>query len=311
MGVIALAAVAGGVALAVRAASYGPGPVLAVLTGFVTSFGFALTATRAASRRERAGDPAAIFWLPLVLAPMFVGLGIGLFDRSTGLAILAGWCGGTFTAVLFGHRAARANHDIDATEAALAPDEDATHVVAEEDPLARDDDTPSAPVGQLLDEAVAEERRRWLAWLVAGAVITGACLTLDLPSKFMIVLGVAFFGVLPMIWVPRRLCGVWLARRAVAGAATPPRRAFVVLLDHSAALRPTLGIWSTPPVAGGGRIPPPEQVYLCCDQRDALLCTGATVVYEAWVGTGARRTSKPRWVAADAGIAVPHRRTLS
>ena len=29
------------------------------------------------------------------------------------------------------------------------------------------------------------------------------------------------------------------------------------------------------------------------------------VVHEAWVDTGPRRWSKPRWVAADAGLAVP------
>ena len=31
---------------------------------------------------------------------------------------------------------------------------------------------------------------------------------------------------------------------------------------------------------------------------------------EAWVDTGPRRRSKPRWIAANAGIALPHRRAL-
>ena len=33
-------------------------------------------------------------------------------------------------------------------------------------------------------------------------------------------------------------------------------------------------------------------------------------VHEAWVDTGPRSWSKPRWVRADAGITVPHRRSL-
>jgi hypothetical protein len=37
---------------------------------------------------------------------------------------------------------------------------------------------------------------------------------------------------------------------------------------------------------------------------------GDVVVHEAWVDTGPRRWSKPRWVAADAGVAVPHRRAV-
>ncbi len=37
---------------------------------------------------------------------------------------------------------------------------------------------------------------------------------------------------------------------------------------------------------------------------------GSVVVHEAWVDTGPRPRSKPRWIAADAGIAVPHRRAV-
>ena len=33
-------------------------------------------------------------------------------------------------------------------------------------------------------------------------------------------------------------------------------------------------------------------------------------MHEAWVDTGSRSWSKPRWVRADAGLAVPHRRSL-
>ena len=37
---------------------------------------------------------------------------------------------------------------------------------------------------------------------------------------------------------------------------------------------------------------------------------GGVEVHEAWVDTGPRSWSKPRWVRADAGITVPHRRSL-
>jgi hypothetical protein len=60
-----------------------------------------------------------------------------------------------------------------------------------------------------------------------------------------------------------------------------------------------------------GRLPKPEHVYRCDDERAALEChQGSVVVHEAWVDTGPRRRSKPRWIAADAGIALPHRRAL-
>ena len=34
------------------------------------------------------------------------------------------------------------------------------------------------------------------------------------------------------------------------------------------------------------------------------------MVHEAWADIGPGSTSKPRWIAADAGIAVPHRGAL-
>ena len=76
-------------------------------------------------------------------------------------------------------------------------------------------------------------------------------------------------------------------------------------------IRPLLGIWSEPPVVRGGRVPTPERVYRCDEELDALQCfQGSVVVHEAWVDTGSRPASKPRWVAADAGIALPHRRAV-
>ena len=37
---------------------------------------------------------------------------------------------------------------------------------------------------------------------------------------------------------------------------------------------------------------------------------GSVEVHEAWLDTGRLSWSKPRWVRADGGIAVPHRRSL-
>ena len=41
-----------------------------------------------------------------------------------------------------------------------------------------------------------------------------------------------------------------------------------------------------------------------------LSSPGALVVHEAWVCSGSGSRSKPRWVAADAGVALPARRTF-
>jgi hypothetical protein len=72
--------------------------------------------------------------------------------------------------------------------------------------------------------------------------------------------------------------------------------------------RPLLGVWSEEPVPAGGRMPRAEAVYRCDRRRDALLSEqGAVVVHEAWLDTGLRAGARPRWVAADAGIALPRR----
>ena len=124
---------------------------------------------------------------------------------------------------------------------------------------------------------------------------------------------VVLTGGLAFIWVLRRRWATWLALRDFTKAATSPRRAFVVLLHDPAPrmIRPLLGVRSAAPMLRDGRLPMPEHVYRCDDERAALECRqGSVVVHEAWVDTGPRRRSKPRWIAADAGIALPHRRAL-
>jgi hypothetical protein len=52
-------------------------------------------------------------------------------------------------------------------------------------------------------------------------------------------------------------------------------------------------------------------VWRCDDELEDLKSSqGSVVVHEAWLDTGPRPRSKPRWAYADAGIALPHRRAL-
>jgi hypothetical protein len=95
-------------------------------------------------------------------------------------------------------------------------------------------------------------------------------------------------------------------------AATAPRRAYVVVLHdvNPRAIRPLLGVWSSRPAAGR-RLSKADRVFRCDDELDELVSLpGRVRVHEAWVDTGPRPSSKLRWVAADDGIAVVHRRAL-
>jgi len=168
----------------------------------------------------------------------------------------------------------------------------------------------SASAGSLLHRAARAERRRSLAWLLAGAVTvagTYAVGVADVAPIFAGVMGACF-----VIWSLRQVLGVVLAHRDLAKAATPPRRAHVVLLNdpNPRAVRPLLAVWPSPPPVGA-RLPKPECVWRCDDELDELRTgVGSVVVHEAWLDTGPRSWSKPRWVVADAGIALPHRRSL-
>jgi hypothetical protein len=158
---------------------------------------------------------------------------------------------------------------------------------------------------------MASERQRAVAWLLAGAIGLAACGVLRVLEGVTFL--VALTAGLASVWVLRRWSAAWLALRDFAKAATSPRRAFVVLLNDPAPrmIRPLLGVWSTAPVPRGGRLPKPEQVYRCDEELNELLCfQGAVVVHEAWVDTGRRPAARPRWVTADAGIALPHRRAV-
>lgn len=67
-------------------------------------------------------------------------------------------------------------------------------------------------------------------------------------------------------------------------------------------------IWDEPPGDDPWR-QPPSTVLRCDDELVDLVCSAQAVeVHEAWIDQGPRRRSKPRWVLADRGVAVPHRR---
>lgn len=160
---------------------------------------------------------------------------------------------------------------------------------------------------------VRARRREWwreFYWLTA--VVLVAVTARVLIAETVATSVVVAFGGFMMMWSLRLIWGVTAALRDVRKAATPPRRAYVVALHdiNPRAIRPLLGLWSSRPAAGQ-RLPKADRVYRCDDELDDLMSLQGDVrVHEAWVDTGRRPSSKPRWVAADDGIAVVHRRAL-
>ncbi|HMG30575.1 MAG TPA: hypothetical protein VK585_10700 [Jiangellaceae bacterium] len=165
-------------------------------------------------------------------------------------------------------------------------------------------------VDSALQHAGRHESRRTVSWLLATAIVAVA---VELVIRDAAVTGfVAALGVALTVWSLRLKWGVTLAMRDFRKALTPPRCAYVVLLEdvNPRALRALLAIWSMKPEAGE-RLPKPDRVFRCDDELEELKSfPGDVVVHEAWVDTGPRPSSKPRWIAADAGISVPHRRAV-
>ena len=148
-----------------------------------------------------------------------------------------------------------------------------------------------------------------LTWMLAGVLVTAGTFALASPTTGWIV---AVFAASLALWSVRQVAGLTLARRDFRNSVTPPRKAFVVLLDdpNPRAIRPLLAVWNERP-APGERLHKPDSVWRCDDELDELESTpGDVEVHEAWVDTGRRSWSKPRWVRADAGLAVPHRRSM-
>ena len=164
-------------------------------------------------------------------------------------------------------------------------------------------------VDSLLHRATRAEQRRVLAWVIAGMLVTAGTFALasETTGGVVLVLAAAL-----ALWSVRQTAGLALARRDFQNASSPPRKAYVVLMHdpNPRAVRPLLAIWGERP-APGERLPKPDSVWRCDDELDELESSpGSAEVHEAWVDTGSRSWSKPRWVRADAGLAVPHRRSL-
>ena len=163
-------------------------------------------------------------------------------------------------------------------------------------------------VASLLHRAVRAERRRVLAWALAGALATVVALLVSQTAA--IVAAAIGFGL--ALWSARQVAGIAIAKRDFHRQDTPPRRAFVVLMHdpNPRGVRPLLAVWDERPAAGE-RLPKPRSVWRCDDELVELESSpGDVEVHEAWLDTGRRSWSKPRWVRADGGIAVPHRRSL-
>jgi len=310
MGLIAVGTVVG---LAMGASGRGWGSLAFVLTGSVVAFGAGMGVYLRGIRPWMRGDPfpAGVQIVPVLVVAAGVVI-LVWFDGPVGGAVLAGVVGGLLFGNAWAIRVARENRGlVDQAEAAAARDR---VEAAAEDTHRRPRPMPptrTAAVGRVLRETVALERQRALAWLVATVLVSVAGVGLGAPEA--VAFGVVLLGGLGLLWVLRRLWAAWLAHLDFTRATTSPRRAYVILLHDPAPrmIRPLLGVWSELPVVRGGRLPRPEQVYRCDEEQlDLQSFQGGAVVHEAWVDTGPRRTSKPRWVAADAGIALPHRRSL-
>jgi hypothetical protein len=166
-----------------------------------------------------------------------------------------------------------------------------------------------ATVDHLLRRAGKAERRRVVAWTLAAVPVAGIVALLGNGPIAVIVAAIA--GLLAL-WSVRQVYGIAVARRDFNAAAFPPRKAFVVLLHdpNPRAVRPLLAIWDERPPRGE-RLPKPRSVWRCDDELLELeSMVGSIDVHEAWLDTGRFSWSKPRWVRADAGIAVPHRRSM-
>ena len=166
-------------------------------------------------------------------------------------------------------------------------------------------------IGPVLREALAESTGRLLAWAAATVVTVVGCAALGRPDA--VVQKVVFVGACVLVWVAVQTATVWVAERDFARAATVPKRKYVVLVKDPSphSNRPMLGMWATEPVPKDGRLPRAEAVYLCDGERRTLISSpGALVVHESWVAIGSRALSTPRWVAADASVALPRRRAF-
>ena len=247
-----------------------------------------------------------------VLVALFIGSFVAWAIRPlVGACALLGVLAGVFAANLAAQRSARRNRTVVEELQREEAEVDRAYTDRRAEQERRHPPTDDARLGQLLRGRRAQERRHLLAWLVAATPLLLVGAVIDAPVLYFWVVG--GFAAGAVLWVGRRLMGAWLAERDFRRAQTPPRRAFVVLLSDPAPkmVRPLLAVWADRPVSGDGAFPKADHVYRADEEVDELLSRqGSVELHEAWVDTGPRSWSKPRWVVANDGIALPHRRAV-
>ena len=129
------------------------------------------------------------------------------------------------------------------------------------------------------------------------------------PALFM---PVFLFGLFALAAV-RRLWGLILACWDVERGSDQPRLGYAAVIDDPApkTWRPLLAVWWDDPCTHT-RLDKPDAVYRGDDETSAHLeCPASDVtVHRAWIDTGLSPASKPRWLGAEEGVAVPHRRMI-
>jgi hypothetical protein len=170
---------------------------------------------------------------------------------------------------------------------------------------------PAAPVGTVLRLEVYRARRRLVSAVLSTLFVTAA---VAVGWRSPVGTGMtAFVGVVLAAFEVRGLWGRQLSLRAYESGRERPLVGWVALLSdpNPRAVRPLLAVWDEEPVAGPGRFPKPDRVYRADDDADDLLSVqGSMSVHRAWLAPSRGRWSTPRWVAADAGVAIPHRPAL-
>ena len=296
---------------AVATASQGPAGVVVVAGAALVSLGVSLWLFRTAFAAVIGGGRQPGWVVVVQLGIVLAGFAAMTYDAHLGTALLAALFGAMFAVNLWAMRRARGNRAVvDAAEDEAEQRRAQDRTGAAQRARVRDSG-PALDVGGMLDAAWRDVWQRWVAWLVAGAAVTAV--TVIVTDSELAVVMVLTFTVLTVLWVSRAAWSVGLGRRDFRLARTAPERAWVVLLDDPTPrmIRPLLGVWSEEPVVREGVFPQPELVFRCDDELDDLLShQGGVEVHEAWVDTSGRGMRGARWVAADEGVALPHRRAV-
>ena len=115
------------------------------------------------------------------------------------------------------------------------------------------------------------------------------------------------FVVLFLGFALRRLWGVVIATFDAGRGVDRPRHGYVALVRPYRSWRPLAAVWWRDPTRGE-RLARADAVYRADEEAADEMHADASevVVHRAWVDTG----FKPRWIAADRGVVIPHRRAL-